>query len=115
MEKLSETKFEFVAENRIRIFRTGKTLTVFNDTELISGETEFVTDYERIEPTKTHLTDEEIQKVDFKAEWNGERIQIVFNKYLDSPAIQIVNERLKREGAKIGIGESTWHLFRINL
>ncbi len=100
-EKLSETKYEFVADNRIRIFRMGKTLTVISDTESISEETEFATDYERIEPTKTSLTDKEIQKVDFKAEWNGEKIPIVFNKNLDSPAIQKVNERLKREGQKL--------------
>jgi len=71
LEKLSETKHEFVADNRIRIYRMGKTLTVISDTESISEETEFATDYERIERTKTDLTEKEIQKMDLKAEWNG--------------------------------------------
>ncbi|KGK28738.1 hypothetical protein [Cellulophaga sp. E6(2014)] len=101
LEKLSETKHEFVADNRIRIYRMGKTLTVISDTESISEETEFATDYERIEPTKTDLTEKEIQKMDLKAEWNGEKIRIVFNKNLDSPTIQKINKRLKKEGEKL--------------
>jgi hypothetical protein len=100
-EKLSETKYEFVDENRIRIYRMGKTLTVISDTESISEETEFATDYERIEPTKTNLTRGEINTLELKAEWNGEKIPIVFSKNLDSPTIQKVNKRLKREGQKL--------------
>ncbi|MBT2163651.1 hypothetical protein [Zobellia barbeyronii] len=100
-EKLSETKYEFVADNRIRIYKIGKTVTVISETESISEETEFATDYERIEPTKTNLTDKEIQKVDFNADWNGEKILIVFNKNLDSPTIQKINKRLKKEGEKL--------------
>lgn len=100
-EKLSETKHEFVADNRIRIYRMVKTLTVISETESISEETEFATDYERIETTKTNLTDEKIQKMDLKAEWNGENIPIVFNKTLDSPTIQKVNKRLNKEGQKL--------------
>lgn len=100
-EKLSETKYEFVDENRIRIYRMGKTLTVISDIESISEETEFATDYERIEPTKTNLTSEEINIMELKAEWNGEKIPIVFNKNLDSPTIQKVNKRLNQEGQKL--------------
>ena len=100
-EKLSETKYEFVEENRIRIYRIGKTLTAISETESISEETEFATDYERIVPTKTYLTREEINKLEFKAEWNEEKIPIVFNKDLDSPTIQKVNKRLKKEGQKL--------------
>ena len=100
-EKLSETKYEFVTENRIRIYRMGKTLTVISDTESISEETEFATDYERIKPTITNLTREEINRLELKAEWNTEKIPIVFNKNLDSPTIQKVNKRLKREGQKL--------------
>ena len=101
MEKLSQTKHEFVADNRIRIYRMGKKHTVISDTESITEDTEFATDYERIEPTKTKLTPKEIQQLDLKAEWNEEIIPIVFNKNLDSPAIQEVNKRLKKEGQKL--------------
>ncbi len=100
-EKLSETKYKFVDENRIRIYRMGKILTVISDTESISEETEFATDYERIEPTKTNLTNGEINRLELKAEWNGEEIPIVFNENLDGPTIQKVNKRLKREGQKL--------------
>ena len=100
-EKLSETKYIILTENRIRIYRMGKTLTIISDTESISKETEFATDYERIEPTKTKLTREEINKLELRAEWNGEKIPIVFNKNLDNPTIQKVNKKLKREGQKL--------------
>ena len=99
-EKLSETKHRFVTESRIRMYRMGKTLTVLSDTESISEDTEFSTDYERIRPTRTNLTDKEIKKLKFKVEWSGEKITLVFNTCLDSPTIQEVNKRLKREGRK---------------
>lgn len=54
-EKLSESKYEFINDNRIRIFRMGKTHTVLSETESKTEDTEFATDYERIEPTKTEL------------------------------------------------------------
>ncbi len=100
-EKISESKYEIVNKNRIRIFRMGKTHTVISETESITEHTEFTTDYERIEPTKTNLTDIEIQKLEFKAEWNGEKIPFVFNKYLDSPIIQEINKKQKKEGRKL--------------
>ncbi|TVZ15622.1 hypothetical protein [Maribacter sp. MAR_2009_72] len=100
-EKLFESKYEFVNDNRIRIFRMGNTLKIFSEEESISEETEFATDYERIEPTKTNLTNIEIQKLEFKADWNGEIIPIVFNTDLDSPFIQKINKKLKIEGQKL--------------
>lgn len=100
-EKLSQTKHEFVSDNRIRIYRIGEKQFVISETESITEDTEFATDYERIEPTKTKLTRKEIQQIDLKAEWNEEIIPIVFNKNLDSPAIQEVNKRLKKEGQKM--------------
>ncbi|WP_136468499.1 hypothetical protein [Flagellimonas onchidii] len=100
IEKLSETKHKFVSKSRIRMYRMGKKLTVISDTESISEDIEFLTDYERIEPTKTNLTDKEIEKLRFNIEWNGEFGPLVFNTCLDSPAIQEVNKRLKRKGQK---------------
>jgi len=100
-EKLSESKYEFVNENRIRIFRMGKTYTVLSETESKTEDTEFATDYERIEPTKTELETEKIETLEFKAEWNSEKIPLKFNTILDSPFIQEINKRMKRSGRKL--------------
>jgi hypothetical protein len=100
-EKLSESKYEFVNSNRIRIFRMGKTHTVLSETESITEDTEFSTDYERIEPTKTELEFDKIKTLEFKAEWDNEKIPIKFNKILDSPVIQEMNNRMKSSGRKL--------------
>ena len=97
-EKLSESKYEFVNDNRIRIFRMGKIHTVLSETESKTEDTEFATDYERIEPTKTELESEKIETLEFKAQWNKEKIPLMFNKILDSPVIQEMNKRMKRNG-----------------
>ncbi|TXE07945.1 hypothetical protein ES711_11010 [Gelidibacter salicanalis] len=100
-EKLSESKYEFVNDNRIRIFRMGKTHTVLSETEFKTEDTEFATDYERIEPTKTDLESEKIEKLAFKAQWQNEKIPLVFKKVLDSQVIQELNKRMKRNGRKL--------------
>ncbi|MDF4220767.1 hypothetical protein PXC01_04145 [Maribacter sp. M208] len=100
-EKLSESKYEFVNKNRIRIFRTGKTLTVLSETESKTEDTEFATDYERIELTKTELEFKKIETLEFKAQWNNEKIPLTFNKLLDSPVIQELNKKMKRNGRKL--------------
>ncbi|WP_298884258.1 hypothetical protein [uncultured Polaribacter sp.] len=100
-EKLSESKYEFVSDNRIRIFRMGKTHTVLSETESKTEDTEFATDYERIEPTKTKLESEKIETLEFKAEWNNQKIPLKFNTILDSPVIQEINKRMKRSGRKL--------------
>ena len=100
-EKFSETKNKLLNKNRIRLYRMGKTHTVISETESKTEDTEFATDCERIEPTKTDLTKEEIEKSEFNAEWNNEKIKFVFNKDLDSPTMQEINKRLKREGQKL--------------
>ncbi|RXG18403.1 hypothetical protein DSM03_1011086 [Leeuwenhoekiella aestuarii] len=100
-EKLSEYKYEFVNDNRIRILRMGKTHTVLSETESKTEDTEFATDYERIEPTKTELESEKIETLEFKAEWSNEKIPLKFNEILDSPVIQEINKRMKRSGRKL--------------
>ena len=100
-EKLSESKYEFVNVNRIRIFRMGKTHTVLSETESITAETLFWTDYERLEPTKTELESKKIETLEYKAEWNNEKIPLKFNQILDSPVIQEMNKKLKRSGRKL--------------
>lgn len=100
-EKLSESKYEFVNDNRIRIFRMGKTHVVLSETESKTEDTEFATDYERIEPTKTELESKKIETLEFKAQWNKEKIPLIFNKILDSPATLELNKRMKRNGRKL--------------
>ena len=100
-EKLSESKYEFVNDNRIRIFRMGKTHIVLSETESITEDTEFSTDYEKIEPTKTELESGKIETLEFIAQWNKEKIPLTFNKILDSPAIQELNKKMKKNGQKL--------------
>ncbi|WBU90805.1 hypothetical protein [Cellulophaga omnivescoria] len=100
-EKLPESKYEFVNNNRIRIYRMGKTHTVLSETESIIKDTEFWTDYERIESTKTELEFNKIEKLEFNAEWNNEKIPLKFNVILDSPVIQESNKKMKRNGRKL--------------
>ncbi|MGB5482801.1 MAG: hypothetical protein WBM91_17090 [Eudoraea sp.] len=100
-EKLSETKNKLVNEKRIRLYRMGKTHTVISETESKTEDTEFATDYERIEPTSTNLSEKEIQEVKFKIEWNNEKFDFIFNETLDSKTIQEVNKRLANQGRKL--------------
>ncbi|WP_298508939.1 hypothetical protein [uncultured Kordia sp.] len=100
-EKLSESKYEFISEHRVRFFRKGKMHTVLSETASITEDYEYVTDYVRIAPTKTELTAKEIQKLEFTAQWNNEKISFIFNKELDSPVIKEINKRLNREGEKL--------------
>ncbi|MDO3695985.1 hypothetical protein QVZ41_14125 [Wenyingzhuangia sp. chi5] len=102
-EKISESKYEFINANRIRIFRMGKTYTVISETESKTDNKEFSTDYEKISPTKTELKAEEIEKLEFKAQWNDEKIRLVFNKILDSPTIQEINQRRHKNGQKLAL------------
>ncbi|WP_405570516.1 hypothetical protein [Winogradskyella sp. Asnod2-B02-A] len=100
-EKLSESKYELINDNRLRIFRMGKTHTVLSETESKTEDTEFATDYEKIEPTKTELEPEKIETLEFKAEWKNEKIPLKFNEILDSTVIQEINKRMKRSGRKL--------------
>ena len=79
----------------------GKTHTVLSETESKIEDAEFAADYERIEPTKTELESEKIVMLEFKAEWNKEKIPLKFNEILDSPVIQEINKRMKRSGRKL--------------
>lgn len=100
-ENLSDIKHVVLNENRIRIFGLGKIHTVVSETESTTENIEIATDYVRIEPTKTYFSKEEILKMEFKAEWNGEKFPIIFNKDLDKLPIKQINKRLKREGRKM--------------
>lgn len=100
-EKLSDVKYEFINKNRIRIFRMGIKNTVVDSSKFKKELVEFVTDYERIPPTKTVLTHKEIEKLEFKAKWNNEKISMIFNTDLDIPLIQEILKKNNREGMKL--------------
>ncbi len=100
-EKISETKYEFVNDNRIRIFRMGKNHISLSETESTTEDIEIATDYEKIKPTKTELTASEIQKLKFKARWKNEILNLVFNKYLNRPIITEALKNLNRKGRKL--------------
>ena len=74
---------------------------MLSETESMTEETEFSTDYERIRPTKTELESEKIETLEFKAKWNNEKIPLKFNEILDSPVIQEMNKIMKRSGRKL--------------
>lgn len=44
-------------------------------------------------------------KLEFKTEWNNEKIQFVFNKNLDSPVTKKINNKLNREGEILLLGK----------
>ncbi|WP_228238593.1 hypothetical protein [Allomuricauda sp. M10] len=100
-EKWSETKNEVINENRIRFFRMGKTHTIISENKSKTEYTEFTIHYERLTPTLTELTEEEIQKLQFFIEWNNEILDFKFNQTLDSITIQELNKRLGKEGRKL--------------
>jgi len=100
-ENLSDAKIERVNANRIRFFIKGYLYNAISETESITKDKIFEVDYERLEPTKTDLTGMEIEKLEFNVEWKHQKIRFVFNTDLDSPTIQKINKRLKREGGKL--------------
>lgn len=100
-EKLSETEYKFINENRIRFFRNGKIHKVLSDEKTITEDCVFENDYEKLNATETELTETEIKNLKFAFNWNGEKRNIRFNEVLDSPVIQEINKRLNKEGSRI--------------
>jgi len=110
-EKLSESEYEFINFNRIRFFKNGKRYRVLSNEESINEDWKFENDYEKLNPTKTNLTESAIQKLKFEFNWNREKMNIKFNEILDSPTIQEINKRLKKEGTKIVLKKLNETLF----
>jgi hypothetical protein len=101
-EKLNEKDFKFLNPNRIRLFRKGIRRTVSNSDEAsTSTECIFELDYERLFPTQTNLSEEEIQLLKFDFSWNNNKKIIVFNEILDSLVIQELNKDMNRIGGRI--------------
>ncbi|MCW1148262.1 hypothetical protein [Flavobacterium lacisediminis] len=101
-EKLNEEDFKFLNPNRIRLFRKGIKRAVSNFNEAsTSTECIFELDYERLFPTQTDLSEEEIQLLKFDFSWNNNKKIIVFNDILDSRVIQELNKSMNRIGSRI--------------
>ena len=100
-EKLSETEYKFINENRIRFFRNGKIYKVLSDEETITEDCIVEDDYEKLNATESELTESEIQNLKFEINWNGEKMNVRFNEVLDPPYIQEINKRLNKEGNRI--------------
>ncbi|MFD0863249.1 hypothetical protein ACFQ1M_13630 [Sungkyunkwania multivorans] len=100
-EELAKTRYNFISDHRIRFYRKGTSTIVKNDNETITEESIFEFDHQRIEPTKTTLSSKEIQELEFEVVWNKEKIQILFNKELDNPAVLRILKKHKKEGRKI--------------
>ena len=110
-EKLSETEYKFINQNRIRFFRNGKIYKVLSDEKSITEDCIFENDYEKLNATETELTESEIQNLKFVFNWNGEKMNLRFNEVLDSPVIQEINKRLNKEGSRIVLEKLNETLF----
>ena len=110
-EKLKETQYKFINENRIRFFRKGKIYKVLSETESITEDCIFENDYEKLNATETELTESKIQNLKFVFNWNGKKKNLRFNEVLDSPVIQEINKRLNKEGSRIVLEKLNETLF----
>ena len=110
-EKLGETEYKFINQNRIRFFRNGKIYKVLSDEKSITEDCIFENDYEKLNATETELTESEIQNLKFEFNWNGEKMNLRFNEVLDSSVIQEINKRLNKEGSRIVLEKLNETLF----
>lgn len=91
-------EYKFVNPNRVRFFEKGKIRTVLSNEESTTEDFIFENDYEKLKPTVTDLTADEIQQLKFEFNWNGEKRSLRFNEILDSQAVREMNERMNRKG-----------------
>ena len=110
-EKLSEAELKIINPNRIMIIRNGKKHSVLSDQKSTTEDWKFEAYYEKLNVTETELTESEIQNLKFEFKWNGERMNIRFNEFLDSPIIKEINLRLKKEGSKMVLEKLKGTLF----
>ena len=92
-EKISSlVKIEKVFQNRIKIYTKGIKQEVFVGKKTTTTTTDinavFDTDYVKLVPTITNLTESRIQLLKYKLVWNNEELIIEFNKILNKPNIQ---------------------------
>jgi len=100
-KNLTEIEHQFINQNRIRFFENGKTSYFLSNEKSITEDCIFENDYQKLNPTETKLTENEIQNLKFELNWNDEKGIIRFNEDLNPPYIQEINKRMNREGRKI--------------
>lgn len=110
-ENLTEIEHEFINPNRIRLYRKGKIHKVLSETKSITEDCIFENDYEKLIPTETELTENEIQNLKFELKWNDEELNIKFNEILDSLAMQEINKLIGYEGKRILLEKLNQTLF----
>ncbi|MFN7045215.1 MAG: hypothetical protein ACK4M1_08465 [Flavobacterium sp.] len=101
VEKSIDLNYKIINSNRIRFYKKGIKLSVISENERISEEILFELDYEKLFPTQTDLSPEEIQLLKFDFSWNRFKKIIEFNKILDSPEMQELHKITNRIGSKI--------------
>lgn len=100
IEKISEVKYEFINQNRLRFLKKGFKSSFYSD-KVVTVEIDIENDFIRFEPTKSSLTNEEIESFRYAAKWNDQNLKITFNEILDPDYIQEMNKRVNIEGRKI--------------
>ena len=111
IEKLTDLNIQFKNPNRIRILRKGKVYKVLSDNESITEDCIFEDNYEKLIPTETKLSEDEIQNLKFEFIWNNEKMTITFNEILDKPYMQKINKKLNKQGHRIVLGNLNETLF----
>jgi len=111
IEKLTDLNIQFKNPNRIRILRKGKVYKVLSDNESITEDCIFEDNYEKLIPTETKLSEDEIQNLKFEMIWNNEKGTIIFNEILDKPYMQEINKRLNKQGRRIVLEKLNETLF----
>lgn len=109
-EDLSTGNFEFVNDERLKIFKKGVQSAVYSD-KIVSQDIDVEYVFIRLAPTKTSLTKTAILSLEFAMKWNKEQLKVVFGKVLDSEIIQEMNARLGRQGRKIVLEQFSDTLF----
>lgn len=99
-EDISKGNFEFIASDRLKIFKKGIKSTFYAD-KMVSEEIAMEDVFIRLEPTKIGMAKDEIQSLEYSVKWSNETLKIVFNKILDTDIIREMKARLGKEGRKI--------------
>ncbi len=98
-------KIENVESDRVRIFKKGiKHKVIVNGettTSTTNNDAVFEIDYVRLLETKSNISESRLQLLKYQLNWKNEKLIIEFNKILDKPYIQEMNEKINQEGHKI--------------
>lgn len=94
-------KFQFINDNRIRLFFKEK---------INSKDSIFEFDYVRLVPTKSELSSIDIEKLEYKLDWEKENVIFKFNKEILNPKL-IELSKIKNLSEKMIIERIDFTLF----